>query len=108
MLNDSGPTVSVPVLVLMMPPVPPTFRPVGSCRRFLGAVRKSGLLPAEHLDAQLRRCAAEGPAEDARELAARFVRDGLLTPFQVDQLLQGKWRNFVIAGKYKVLGILGA
>src|SRR3954469_4958488 len=82
--------------------------PAVSYDRFLDAVRSSGLLAADHLDAQLRRCAAEGPAEDARELAARFVRDGLLTPFQADSLLQGKWRNFVIAGKYKVLGVLGA
>jgi serine/threonine protein kinase len=37
-----------------------------------------------------------------------LVGDGLLTRFQAGQLLQGKWRNFILSGKYKVLGPLGA
>lgn len=82
--------------------------PAVSPDQFLDALRKSGLMAVDLLDAQLRRSAAEGPPLDAAELAARFVRDGLLTQFQADHLLQGKWRNFVIAGKYKVLGVLGA
>ncbi len=82
--------------------------PAVSPDRFLDALRKSGLLAGDLLDAQLRRSAAEGPPEDASELAARFVRDGLLTPFQADQLLQGRWRNFIVGGKYKVLAPLGA
>ena len=36
-----------------------------------------------------------------------LVRDGLLTHFQAEQFLQGKWRRFTI-GKYKVLETLGA
>ena len=36
------------------------------------------------------------------------MRDGVLTRFQADQLLAGKWRNFLIAGKYKLLERLGA
>jgi WD40 repeat protein/tRNA A-37 threonylcarbamoyl transferase component Bud32 len=78
-----------------------------SADRFLDALRQSGLLAAEQLDAQVRRSAAEGPPEDARELAARFVRDGLLTPYQADQLLLGRWQSLLIAGKYAVLAPLG-
>jgi serine/threonine protein kinase len=37
-----------------------------------------------------------------------MVRDGLLTRFQAAHLLQGKWRNFILSGKYKVLGPLGS
>ncbi|MBA4186439.1 MAG: hypothetical protein C0467_00330 [Planctomycetaceae bacterium] len=47
--------------------------------------------------------ASDGPSQ----VADALVRDGVLTRFQADQLLQGKWRGFFI-GRYKVLGILGA
>src|SRR6202521_5762654 len=36
-----------------------------------------------------------------------MVQDGLLTTFQAEQFLMGKWRRFTI-GKYKVLERLGA
>jgi serine/threonine protein kinase len=36
-----------------------------------------------------------------------MIRDGVLTHFQAEQLLQGKWRRFTI-GKYKVLERLGS
>ncbi|VTT98971.1 serine threonine protein kinase : Serine/threonine protein kinase OS=Planctomyces brasiliensis (strain ATCC 49424 / DSM 5305 / JCM 21570 / NBRC 103401 / IFAM 1448) GN=Plabr_2195 PE=3 SV=1: Pkinase: NPCBM [Gemmataceae bacterium] len=48
-----------------------------------------------------------GDAADALGLAEVLVRDGLLTQFQADQLLQGKWKGFFI-GRYKVLAMLGA
>jgi len=40
-------------------------------------------------------------------IAGLFVRDGLLTYFQAEQFLQGKWKRFTI-GKYKVLERLGS
>jgi serine/threonine protein kinase len=45
---------------------------------------------------------------DAAGLAAAAVRDKLLTPFQTRLLLSGKYKNFFLAGKYKVLEQLGA
>src|SRR5207244_7135225 len=51
------------------------------------------------------------PAEQlasARQLADALVRDGLLTRFQAESLLVGKWRGFVISGKYRLLQKLGA
>jgi eukaryotic-like serine/threonine-protein kinase len=41
------------------------------------------------------------------EFATRAVRDKVLTPFQARLLLQGKWKNFFLGGKYKVLEHLG-
>jgi len=41
------------------------------------------------------------------DFAARAVQDKVLTPFQARLLLQGKWKNFFLAGKYKVLEHLG-
>ncbi len=36
------------------------------------------------------------------------MADGLLTQFQAEQLLAGRWRNFVMGGKYKILERIGA
>jgi serine/threonine protein kinase len=75
---------------------------------FLDLVRKSTVADEKRLTTHLEKLRAAGPlpAEPAA-LAAVLVRDGLLTHFQAEQLLQGKWRRFSI-GKYKVLERLGA
>src|SRR5215467_16119130 len=52
------------------------------------------------------RAAGQMPADPAK-LAIQLVRDGILTHFQAEQFLQGKWRRFTI-GKYKVLERLGS
>jgi serine/threonine protein kinase len=46
------------------------------------------------------------PAEPTKA-AGLLVRDGILTYFQAEQILQGKWKRFSI-GKYKVLERLGS
>jgi serine/threonine protein kinase len=79
-----------------------------SADEFLQLARKSGVLDERRLDAYLETYTATEalPAEPAR-LAGILVRDGLLTHFQAEQFLLGKWRRFTI-GKYKVLERLGA
>ncbi|MFL5340818.1 MAG: protein kinase domain-containing protein [Gemmataceae bacterium] len=44
---------------------------------------------------------------EPNKLAGQMIRDGLLTLFQAEQLLMGKWKRFFI-GKYKVLERLGS
>lgn len=75
---------------------------------FVELVRKSELVDGDRLSAHLDRLRRENaiPAQPT-QMAGIFVRDGLLTHFQAEQLLQGKWRRFTI-GKYKVLERLGA
>ncbi len=75
---------------------------------FLELVRKSGVVDDKRLAAHLDKLRASGqvPAEPVK-LATQLVRDGILTHFQAEQFLQGKWRRFTI-GKYKVLERLGA
>ena len=70
---------------------------------------KSELIAAPVLEAYLTQQQNAGtmPA-DASGLAAATIRDGLLTPFQAKLLLQGKWKNFFLSGKYKVLEHLGS
>jgi serine/threonine protein kinase len=74
---------------------------------FLDLVQKSGLVEEKRLAGYTEKLRADNayPA-DAKSLAAQMVRDGILTHFQSEQILQGKWRRFNI-GKYKVLERLG-
>jgi serine/threonine protein kinase len=75
---------------------------------FLDLVRKSGVVDDKRLSAHLERLRAAGPLPpEPIKLAMQLVRDGVLTHFQAEQFLQGKWRRFTI-GKYKVLERLGA
>src|SRR5947209_17505313 len=75
---------------------------------YLDLVRKSGVLDTDRLEAYARALPA-GPATDQPPaLAQKMVQDGLLTTFQAKQFLMGKWRRFLISGKYKLLELLGA
>jgi serine/threonine protein kinase len=76
---------------------------------FLELVRKSRVVDRDSLDAYLDRLASAGslPA-GPRPLARALERRGLLTRFQADQLLAGKWRRFIINHKYKLLERLGS
>ncbi len=75
---------------------------------FLDLVRKSGVLETKRLDPHITKLRSTGtfPKEPGK-LAGVLVRDGLLTQFQAEQLMMGKWRRFTI-GKYKVLERLGS
>src|SRR5438128_10060519 len=70
---------------------------------FLELVRKSGVVDEKRLSTHLDKLRAGGavPPQPGK-IAGLLVRDGILTRFQAEQLLQGRWRRFTI-GKYKVL-----
>jgi serine/threonine protein kinase len=75
---------------------------------FVRLVRKSGVVDEARLAAYLhRREAGRGLPADVRDLADDLVRDGVLTNFQAEQFLLGKWRGFTV-GKYKLLERVGA
>src|SRR5262245_1443920 len=75
---------------------------------FLEVARKSGVIDDKRLAAHLDKLRAAGQLpSDPRDLAVQLVRDGVLTHFQAEQILQGKWRRFTI-GKYKVLERIGS
>ncbi|HEX4613006.1 MAG TPA: serine/threonine-protein kinase, partial [Urbifossiella sp.] len=79
-----------------------------SVPEFLDLVQKSGVADEAKLKAYLDRVGGPAalPAEPSKA-AGHLVRDGLLTYFQAEQILQGKWKRFTI-GKYKVLERLGS
>jgi serine/threonine protein kinase len=75
---------------------------------FLDLMRKSGVVEEKRLDAQMERLRAAGSApNEPSKLAGILVASGILTHFQAEQFLLGKWRRFTI-GKYKVLERLGS
>jgi len=78
-----------------------------SVEELIQLIRKSGMVDEARLTGYLqRREFARGLSEDPREFADDLVRDGVLTYFQAEQYLLGKWRGFTI-GKYKLLERVG-
>src|SRR5262245_7783884 len=73
---------------------------------FLELVRRSGMIDHVTLDAFRQRVEVEGVPDRAYRLARRMVRDGLLTHFQAEQLLKGKYKGFTL-GNYRVLERVG-
>lgn len=74
--------------------------------QLLDLVRKSGVADEKRLDTYLLKMRDRIPA-DATKAAEILIRDGLITHFQAENILAGKWRRFTI-GKYKVLERLGS
>jgi serine/threonine protein kinase len=78
----------------------------GNAEAFLTVLRKSQLIEESKLKEALSSL-SEPAASDPKDVAQAFINMGLLTRFQVRLLLQGKWRGFIIAGKYRLLDMIG-
>src|SRR5215204_5816362 len=82
--------------------------PPTTIAEFVDLARKSGVLDEKRLESHIERLRQSNALPpEPNKLAGVLVRDGLLTMFQAEQLVQGKWRRFTI-GRYKVLERLGA
>ena len=78
-----------------------------SVQELLQLIRKSGMVDENKLNAYLhRRQSGRGLPADPREATDALVADGILTTFQSEQFLLGKWRGFTV-GKYKLLERVG-
>jgi len=76
---------------------------------FLHLSVKSGLLEKDAVDVCCQGLRESGAAlETPQQLANALIREGVLTSFQAEKLLSGRWRGFVISGKYRLLERLGA
>src|SRR5262245_17678081 len=75
---------------------------------FIDLVGRSNLLEQRVLDGYLEDLSAD-PKQPAtpKQLAEFMIRDGMLSVLQSGLLLRGKWKNFVISGKYKLMEHLG-
>jgi serine/threonine protein kinase len=75
----------------------------------LELVMKSELVEPQQLENFRKRLLERGLFPDTPiDLAQMLVFDKLLTNFQAKYLLLGKWRNFIIKGKFMVMDRLGA
>ena len=75
---------------------------------FVHQLRASALIDEPALNQYLQDLRQDDDLPHPPEfLAGWMVRDGLLTSFQAEQLLQGRYRNFLV-GKYKLLQPLGS
>jgi serine/threonine protein kinase len=75
---------------------------------FLTVVRKSGMVDEQRLDGYLQPLmAGDNLPNDPRKLSGLLIRDGLITYFQAEQFLRGKYLGFTI-GKYKLLERVGS
>jgi serine/threonine protein kinase len=74
----------------------------------LNLMRKSGVIEENRLTGYIENHKSVAPLpENPRELADSMIRDGVLTFFQAEQFMHGRWRRFTI-GKYKVLEHIGS
>ena len=75
---------------------------------FIEIIGKSGVAETAKVKAYVQSLHQAGHSISRPEkLGEAMVRDGILTFFQAEQLIQGKWKRFFI-GKYKVLERIGA
>jgi serine/threonine protein kinase len=75
---------------------------------FLELIRKSGIVDLSRLDTYVDQLRGSGTlTTDLKKFADGLVRDAVLTQFQAEELLKGKWRRFTI-GKYKILERIGS
>ncbi len=82
--------------------------PPSNADEFLDLIQRSGVADEGKLRSYIQKLKDTGGLpSDPQKFASALVRDGMLTYFQAEQLLQGKYKRFTI-GKYKVLEKLGA
>lgn len=75
---------------------------------FLGLVKQSGLIDQEMLKKTWKEIREQGlNAADPVALSEEFLKRNLLTRWQVDNLLRGKHKGFLL-GKYRLLSLLGS
>jgi eukaryotic-like serine/threonine-protein kinase len=75
---------------------------------FLTIGYRSGLLEKGPVEALLEAWQQDNRIHQVpRELADSLIGEGLLTRFQAEKLLDGRWRGFIISDKYRLLALLG-
>jgi serine/threonine-protein kinase len=73
---------------------------------FLDLVQRSGIVPADQMEQLLEEYGRRTDVDTAGKIAHELVARDLLTRWQADKLLQGKYKNFIL-GPYRILKPLG-
>src|SRR5437588_8904809 len=78
----------------------------GACEPVVYHLRRSNLLDRGRLDQILGDFLKTDPPLEPAHMANYFVGQGILTPFQVERILQGKSENLVL-GPYTIVDAIG-
>ncbi len=74
---------------------------------FLTGIKQSGLTEPEAIDTLVKTLRGEGvDIGNSAALADAMVTKGVITPWQSEKLLQGKFKGFIL-GRYKLQNLLG-
>lgn len=76
-------------------------------QEFLEVVRSSRLITEPQVQAEIQRLSTSSASLTVEQFAQLLVREGILTRFQAKQLKLGRHKRFEIAGKYRLLELLG-
>jgi serine/threonine protein kinase len=80
---------------------------LGACEWFVWDLRRSNLFEAGPLDQLVREFLTKNPRGEPPDLAEFLIREGFLTRFQAERILQGKTHGFVL-GPYVLMDSLGS
>jgi serine/threonine-protein kinase len=80
---------------------------LGACEWFVWDLRRSNLIDRGQLDQIIGEFLNKNPGAEPSALAQYLVKQGSLTEFQADRLLQGKTQGFVL-GPFTLMDSLGA
>jgi hypothetical protein len=79
---------------------------LGACEWFVWDLRRSNLIDRGQLDQVIGEFLNKNPGAEPPALAEFLVRQGVLTDFQAERLLQGKTQNFIL-GPFTLMDALG-
>src|SRR6516225_2333057 len=80
---------------------------LGACEWFVWDLRRSNLIDRGQLDSIVDEFLNTHPGAEPPALSEYLVKQGILTPFQAERLLQGKTQGFVL-GPYTLMDSLGS
>ena len=79
---------------------------LGACEWFVWDLRRSNLIDRGQLDQVIGEFLGKNPGAEPPQLAEFLVKQGILTDFQSERLLQGKTQGFVL-GPFTLMDALG-
>jgi serine/threonine protein kinase len=80
---------------------------LGQCEWFIWDLRRSNLIDRGQLDTIIGEFIQKNPRAEPASLAEYLVKQGILSQFQADRLLQGKTQGFVL-GPFTLMDALGS
>lgn len=80
---------------------------LGACEWFVWDLRRSNLIDRGRLDQIVGEFLGKNPRAEPPQLAEFLIKQGILTDFQAERLLQGKTQGFVL-GPFTLMDALGA